>query len=279
MNQQDDVVVIDGTVYRTGCIPVDDVNKLKAIPNLKDVGLPKITLEDAIEYCRSKTYFARNVFGAGWIGNQNGYGSCNGYAGAKALQRARFTRRLKPVVLSGEGLYGQINGGRDQGSMLVDGMKAIETTGVPTEATIPPRQLIYASRFPSNWKEEAGRFKADECYQLLDEMDLVTALVLDFQCVVGVHAGSNWTRMDANEMVPYSPGPGNHAVGVDDVRYRGDRFEFEHYGSWGASVHKNGRAFLTWEGHLASTIRNHGFYAIRSTKDDPQDSDNPPIVH
>lgn len=266
-----DAIVINGTVYRTGCNPVDDENKLKAIPNLKDVGLPKVSLDDAIEYCKSKLFFARNVFGPTWIGNQGQAGSCNGYAGAKALQRARVRRRLDFIKLSGEGLYGQINGNRDDGSQLVDGMVAIAETGVPTEELIPPRTAIYTSKFPDSWKEVASHYKAEEPYALMDEWDLVSALVLGFDVVVAVHVGNNWTTMDSNHIIPYSPGPGNHAVGVDDIRYRGTRFEFEHYGSWGTSVHDNGRAFLTWEGHLQSTRKNHGFYAIRSTIDDKQE--------
>lgn len=264
-------VVINGTVFRTGCNPVDDVNKLKAIPNLKDVGLPKVSLDEAIDYCKSKTYFARNYFTPEWIGNQGSYGSCNGYAGAKALQRARVKRRLNFIKLSGEGLYAQINGNEDNGSQLVDGMVTIGKTGIPTEEVVPPRSKIYVSQFPSNWKEVASHYKAEEAYALMDEEDLITALVLGFDVVVAVHVGNNWTSMNADGVIPYSPGPGNHAVGVDDIRYKNNRFEFEHYGSWGTSIHANGRAFLTWEGHLKSTRQYHGFYAIRSTIDDKQE--------
>lgn len=263
-----DAIIINGQIYRTGNIPVDDVNKLKAIPNLKDLGLPKVSRDEAIDYCRTKTFFARNVFGPTWIGNQGNYGSCNGYAGAKALQRARVRRRLDFIKLSGEGLYAQINGNQDNGSMLVDGMKAIETTGVPTEDVIPPRSKIYTSQFPSNWKDVASHYKAEEPYALMDEWDLVSALVLGFDVVVAVHVGNNWTSMNNNQVIPYSPGPGNHAVGVDDIRYRADQFEFEHYGSWGTGIHAEGRAFLTWEAHLKQTRQYHGFYAIRSTIDD-----------
>jgi len=272
-------IEIQGIIYRTGCNPVEDAGMLKAVPNLKDVGLPKVSRGEAIDYCKTKTFFARHLFSSSWIGNQGNYGSCNGYAGAKALQRARVRRRLKPVFLSGEGLYAQINGNRDNGSMLVDGMEAIQANGVPTEEMIPPRSSIYVSQFPVGWKENAGRFQANECYQLLDEWDLVTALVLGFDCVVAVHVGNNWQQMDSNGVIPYSPGPGNHAVGVDDIAYMNNRFLFEHYGSWGTGIHKEGRAYLTWDGHLITTRPNHGFYAIRSTEDDVADADNPlPLV-
>lgn len=271
-------IEINGKIYRTGCNPVKNVGRLKAIPNLKDVGLPKVTRAEAIEYCQTKTFFARNFFPASWIGSQGNAGSCNGYAGAKTLQRARARRRLKFVPLSGEGLYAQINGNRDDGSQLVDGMEAMQNGGVPTEILIPPRSKIYMSQFPSGWKDEAARFKGDECYQLMDEWDIVTALVLGFDVVVAVHVGSNWTTMNSNQVIPYSPGPGNHAVGVDDIRLKDNRFEFEHFGSWGTSIHSQGRAYLTWEGHLKTTRQYHGFYAIRSTTDDPLDTDNPPVV-
>jgi hypothetical protein len=187
-----------------------------------------------------------------------------------SLERARVRRKLPHVVLSGDGLYALINGGRDEGSQLVDGMEKIQETGIPTAETVPYGH-IYMRQIPASAWEEAKRFKGFRLYQLKSEKDLITALTLWYDVVVGVQVNNNWLKMDAQEVIPPQPGPGNHAIGVDDIRYNSQkgRFEFQHYGSWGPDNHHDGRAWLTWDGHLKTTVNYHGFYAIQSTLDDP----------
>lgn len=209
----------------------------------------------------------RTRFG-GYVRNQGSRGSCNGYAGAKALERARSRRYLDRVELSGEGLYAQINGNRDGGSLLVDGMRAIQANGVPPASMVPHEEYLYNRISAEAWRE-AAKYKAFECYQITNEAEMISALVLGFDVVVAVHAGRDFTTLRNDGTVPPSPGPGNHAVGVDDLRYSTtrSRFEFDHYGSWGLNVHDQGYAFLSWDDHLKYTVNNHGFYAIRSTID------------
>ena len=264
-----EVVTPDGT-FRTGCIAPSSAAVFAHIPVLADT-VPILSVDKAKEYIDKKNYNSQDIF-KGWIRNQGGRGSCNGYAGAKALQRARMIRRQKFAELSGEGLYAQINGGQDQGSMLYDAMAKIMATGVPTTASVPYEEYRFDRIKPAAW-EEAKRFKGEELYAIKSEPELVTAHCLGFMVVVAVHAGSNWTRLTDTDMVPRSPGAGNHAVGVDDIRYSLQRSQFEycHFGSWGESVHNQGYAWLSWNNHLATTVGYHGFYAIRSTIDDPQD--------
>ena len=73
---------------------------------------------DIIDKDRVKS---RDLFGDDWVYNQGNIGSCNGCAGAKALERSRVKSGMDHVVLSGEYLYSRINDSRDIGSMLDDG--------------------------------------------------------------------------------------------------------------------------------------------------------------
>lgn len=221
----------------------------------------------------------RELFaGRDWIGNQGRYGSCNGYAGAKALEKSRVLRGLKHVKLSGEGLYAQINGGRDGGSMLDDGMEALEKNGCPTEATVKVREFYTPRTLPEAARHEMPRFKAADCFRIDTEIQLASAIAQDFMCVAAVHVGEAYQNLDRDGVRGASHGDGNHAIHCVDVRIVDGEFQFDEAGSWDLDNGDQGYAWLTWRKHFISTVRNHAFYAIRSTIDDPQDADNPTIL-
>lgn len=217
----------------------------------------------------------RELFaGADWIPNQGNVGSCNGQAGAKALEKARALRGQKHIKLSGEGLYAQINGGRDNGSMLDDGMEAIQAVGVPEAKYFTEGKFYKPAEFRNNADavKSASRFKALECYRIDNAQQLASALCRDFICVVAVHVAGGYDRLDSRGVRGATSGPGNHAVHVVDVRLSPDGdYEFDEAGSWGLRNGHGGYAWITWKKHLASTVRHHAFYAIRSTIDDPED--------
>lgn len=254
--------------FKLGCLVPESPRLFADVPVFEDTVVPW-TREALIRYCASaERVRGRNRFGPRLVRNQGRRGSCNGYAGAKALERARLRRFLDYVELSGEGLYAQISGGVDNGSLLVDGMRAIQTTGVPAAAYVPHEEYRRERLSPEAWAS-ASRHKAFECYQVTTEVGLATALAAGFDCVVAVHVTDSWMRLVAGGYIPPANGLGNHAVGVDDVIYDAARgvFAFDHYGSWGTDIHEGGYALLTWEGHLRETVKHHGFYAIRSTID------------
>lgn len=218
---------------------------------------------------------ARQVFtGQEWIKNQRRRSSCNGFAGAKALERARVKRGEKHVALSGEGLYAQINRNLDQGSLLEDGMKKMQDFGIPPESMVPSEEFLW-SKISDEAKQAAARFKALECYRVDTEEELASGLAAGFVGVVAVHANNDFMKLDSNGRVFPTDGPGNHAVGVDDVRLFGDEYEFDMFNSWGEQYGQGGRGWISWKRHLKTPVRYHAFYLIRSSIDDPQGT-NPP---
>lgn len=216
----------------------------------------------------------RDRWGTERIKNQGNRGACNGFAGATADEEARELRGLPFVALSGEGLYAQINGGRDQGSMLDDGMKALMETGVPPESMVPHEEYRW-SRVSAEAKAACSRFRAFECYGVDTEDELVDGLASDFVGVVAVHASNAWSNLDSDGRCGTSNGMGNHAVAVDGLRWFDDEWNFDMPNSWDTRWGKNGRGWLTWQRHFLTSIKHHDFYLIRSTLDDPQ-GDNPP---
>lgn len=203
--------------------------------------------------------------------NQGSYGSCNGWAGAKGVEKTRVDRGLPYVGLSGESLYAQINFDRDQGSILEDGMEAIQKTGV-APLDLVPRGQIYMRQLSQQAKDSMVNYRALECYAVSDsntaEMELATGLALGFQAIVAVHADNAFMRLDGDGIAYGGRGAGNHSVNVDDVLiHPSGYFMFDMDNSWGLTYGDKGRALLTWDRHLRHTNPYHVFYLIRSTVD------------
>lgn len=233
--------------------------------------LDRNTLE---RIAKSNTSVGRTLFDRSFIKNQGQYGSCNGFAGAAALTRARIRRGLKRVDLSGAYLYSLINGGRDNGSHLSAGMKTLAETGCATEATVPWNK-IYPSKYDrSKANREAAKYKAFECYRVDNEAELWTALALGWDVVVAVHVGRRFSTLDRNGVAGVDSGQGNHAVICDGLVWAGGEICGDGVNSWGTGWGDKGRMLLRWA-HFRQTIGIHSFYAIRSTTDG---DDRPPAV-
>lgn len=227
-----------------------------------------------VRIAKSNTATGRTMFDSSFIQDQGQYGSCNGFAAAAALTRARIRRGLKRKTLSGSYLYSLINGGRDNGSMLDDGMRVLQSRGCATIETVKPSQ-IYPSKYDrSKADREAAKHKAFECYQIGTRDGLWTALALGFDVVVAVHAGNSFSSIDRNGIAGINNGGGNHAVMCDGLLYAGGEIVADGVNSWGTRWGDRGRMLLRWK-HFEQTIGVHSFYAIRSSTDG---EDGPPGV-
>lgn len=220
---------------------------------------------------------ARNRFPFSIYGkNQGQLGSCNGWACSQTIEKGRVRRGLQHVKLSGESVYAQINGGLDQGSLLSDGFKALEKTGCAPQELVPMGTYLW-NRVTQQAKDAMQDYRGFELYAFSDdpktaELELATALALEFECVVAVHATNAFMKLDMDGVAYYSAGPGNHSVNVDDVGILNNEFVFDMPNSWGPSYGDNGRALLTWKNHLVHTYKYHQFFAVRSTVDGRQET-------
>ena len=68
--------------------------------------------------------------------DQDGRGQCNCSATGEVVESARNMAGLTYVHLSAGDLYSQINGGRDDGSTLEDGLYAAMNTGIATAMSV-----------------------------------------------------------------------------------------------------------------------------------------------
>lgn len=217
-------------------------------------------------------YGRRSLFDLSWNSNQRNTNACNGHATARALTRAFYLKTLERTLLSGPDAYAQMNGGRDQGSSLARGLQVV-TSGIATEATVPTD--IYSRSAAA--LAERPRFRGHEPIPVETQEEFATGLLLGFQGVVAVHVdrSGRYESLDGNGVSRGGNGPGNHAVGVDDLRLASDgTIEFDQYGSWGSHA---ARLWLRWDQHLVECVRRHRFWLIAAALDDPNGS-NPPAV-
>ena len=255
--------------HHTGLLVPDA--KSTALPRLRDA-VTRIKQSDILEIINDPGRLAgRDRFGSSYIKHQGNRGSCNGYAGAKALERARELAGQPYVPLSGEGLYAQINDGWDRGSGLQEGMEALISRGTSPEDMVP-RETYLWRRISEEAKRAMPRFRIGEAYRVEDELELSWGLANQFVGVVAVHANNSFSRLDNDGVVTPTSGVGNHAVGVDDVRYFDNMFQFDMFNSWGLSYGWDGRGWLGWGLHFTKTIRYHSFYLIRAATEDPDDA-------
>jgi hypothetical protein len=260
----------DGTTYRLGTlvpdVKPDTMARLSAAPGFRVWSRNEI--EDAI---RAKPMKRRTQFaGRDWVVNQRSRGSCNCAAATGVLRRAMALEGRNDVPqLSWEFLYAQLVDGDDRGSMLDDGMHALLTTGVPPldPARHPINRDIRKRDYTAEEHAAAKGFTAELCYQVDTEEELATLLLSGQGAgVVAVHVGNSFTSLDRSGFAGADSGPGNHAVGVQDVELIGGELAFDCFNSWDLNFGDAGHCYLSWRRHFRQTNQNHAFYAVVAAK-------------
>ena len=203
--------------------------------------------------------------------------SCNLYMAAwmQCVEMYRFTG--KKVRLSPEWVYAQINGGRDGGSMLDDGMIAMMRGGMPefTQEFYERFRMDDFSMEERRWATESSK---DHCFSeayvaptqnSFEEMilSLYSCIAEGGVCGCAVHVGPNYMRSGVT--AGFDPGVGNHAVpavqlhlltprpkSIEDIQMLSPQ-------SWDRGFANNGFTRLTAK-HLYETGKYHATYCVRA---------------
>ena len=277
----DTITTPDGVDRRLGCLV--PASFPASAPRWADrVGAGTVLALDQIRAQlagRPSAFGRRAIFtGRKWIRNQWQFGSCNGWSTALALSRERVLRgqatALDAVILSGADAYSQMNGGQDNGSMLYDGIKVVEA-GIAPESMVP-YDRIYTSQISAAAKTERAKYRGFEPEAVDSQEEFATALLLGFPGVVAVHVAGAFNSLDGRGVCQGGNGPGNHSVGIDDIRVAPDgTLEFDMFNSWDTTWGDGGRCWLTWNRHLQTTVQYHRFWILRSAIDG---GDSPPAA-
>lgn len=267
-----ETIVIGGEERVLGCLsPV-----LLGKPFLKADAWADKKPTFTLEQLKANPVSRRKTFGRRFVKNQRSHGSCNGFSCTAAVAKTRYLRGQKWEDLSGAFCYAQMNGGRDQGSMLDDGMEVVQQVGVAPES-YGGWDRIYQQHYGRDAYEAAKRFRAEEVLVLNSELELASAILLRYIPVVAVHVDGNFDRVGVDGVSRGGQGVGNHSIHLDGFSWSEQLgcLKFDNEGSWGPEWGDEGRIFLTWERHLKACRQYHQFFGVRGVVDDPQ-GENPP---
>lgn len=238
-------------------------------PALSENEIKNIITSTSYEFGRE--WFKNGAQWSDWF-NQNGYGSCAGYAGAYASSKAIQLGGQPQQILSGDYLYSLVNGGRDRGSGLNENMQAITSKGIALKSTVGLGG-IYRNKYNTTTADrEALRFRGHELYSTPDKQTVATALALRMPVVIAIHVTRNWRQFNSKNILASGTGVGNHCEHLDDIKWDNELgdFLFHKCSSHGKSYGDNGACWITWDQHLATPSRYHMFYALTSMVKDPQ---------
>lgn len=240
--------------------------------------------------------------------NQASLGKCNASATIHAAHQIRELTGQEPldrknIVLSDCHLYMNINGGRDQGSLLNKGMERIRTNGMSPRSLqrdgkswMFPTDVYARSQVDPFWlrvaDEEAKNFIGFEPMVIPDNWgDFVpamsTAIAREYPIIIAWHVGNNGMRLTSGHggegYAINSNGPGNHATVVHSGKYVGGRdcVHGDLMNTWGpvASADygprsngwgEGGFGLLTMES-LFQCRKNHVFWVFVSISENPKD--------
>lgn len=253
--------------------------KLKPDPVVRGKMAHISSLISLVPRSQWKTQGRRAVMGATFITNQKTHGSCVGYSAAQAMSRSRVIRGLPYARLSGAYIYSWINGGRDNGAMITDALAVLRDHGTCLESTVP-WDVIYRSGTKVG-DEEAKRFKSIGDYAITSNDQgsafdwIASAIMCGLIPQFAVEVGNNFERMDANGVLGFDSGYGNHSVHADDLIEINGKWYLDEPNTWGTGFGQEGRGLLS-EKHI-QTIVDHGgedAYVHVDAIDDP----NNPVV-
>ncbi len=266
-----------------------DERRMGSLPD-RDVPLALVTFEEALEaagealltdaqieeICRSGVMDGRAKFGSTMVDNQNTHGSCNGFLEAGVLGCARVRRGEPFEFLSGAYAYSLMNGGRDQGSQLAAGLAGV-AGGVCRRELCNWRQIYPHLYDRAACAADAKRFRGFLQYPCATLRGLWSGLAMGFDGGVAVHAAGRFMSTDSTGMAGVANGGGNHAVRCDGIVWGPNGPTGTGVNSWGTGYGDGGRMLMD-ERHFAQTFRNHQFWILPTTTDDPDDANKPPRI-
>ncbi|MEQ8351853.1 MAG: C1 family peptidase [Leptospiraceae bacterium] len=201
------------------------------------------------------------------VGNQGQQGSCVAWAVAYAAKsyQERIERNWQydsPMsggsgqrVFSPAYVYNQINGGRDDGSVLDDAMQLAVQQGIAPWAAMPYNPNDFRRQPNSGARQQAGSFKARSFKRIpANNLDAVKAELASGNPVVfGIPVDDAFYNLRSGQVYDRKAGQnyGGHAmtlVGYDDSKRspNGDVGAFKLINSWGTSWGTSGYGWISY---------------------------------
>lgn len=193
--------------------------------------------------------------------NQEQAGSCQGWTCADTVTILRRKRGINDgVVFAGNYVYSLLNGGRDNGSALVDGLQEIQTKGVPPVSIAGGAMNIWRKNTTSMDSEAVKHIVVPgTIFELQNWTEILSAAalggVINFAVMVG-NAFSNYK----SGIVPVANGVGNHSVTGVDVEIINGVPQLVMKNHWGLTWGMAGFGYIQ-SSAVTQTIPVHGAWA------------------
>jgi hypothetical protein len=196
------------------------------------------------------------------VHDQDGRGQCNASATCTCIEGSREIAGQSYDYLSAGDLYSQINGGRDQGSTLEDGLAAALHNGVATVKLVP---YVWDGRNhgrDSAVTAERMKYRVTEAYLCPTFDHLASALQQGFLVVHGLMWRDNF-KPDSDGWLPTQGrgGAGGHALCGYGLAARNGSWGIKTRNSWGVTWGMGGNCVIP-ESLFGNQIT--GYWAIRS---------------
>lgn len=165
--------------------------------------------------------------------DQGEIGECNAAATVSSMERTRNRQgEAEYVALSAADLYKRINGGRDQGSFLEDGLKESMRTGIARADIVPFTD--WEGNYPGAL-EDRKNFRVLEAFLCPTFGHCMSAVLSGFDLISGIPWYDTYMRVDSDGWLPQPGGKaGGHAIHGYKPTLR-KRQSGKEYGIW----HKN----------------------------------------
>lgn len=193
--------------------------------------------------------------------NQGSFGSCQGWTCADVITILRKKRGIEDnVVFSGSYVYSLLNGGQDNGSALVDGLKEIQTKGTVPVSMCPPTHVW--RKDTTGLDEEAAKHIVipGTIFELQNWTEILSAAVLGGVVNFAVMCDRTRFANYKTGIVPITRGVGNHSVTGIDVEIVNGTPLLVMKNHWGRTWGMAGFGYVS-EGSVTQTIPVHGAWA------------------
>jgi len=188
-------------------------------------------------------------------GDQGRQGSCVAWATAYALktylEKVDFgwDQNQPEHKFSPAYVYNQINGGKDQGAQISDGMKLIVNQGVCSLKTMPYSDKDFKKQPNAAQKKEAAKYKSKNWGTLKagDVKQMKGKLAANAAIVVGIPVHPDFMNINnKNQIYDNDSGElkGYHAICF--VGYDDSKKAFKFINSWGANWGLNGFGYMSY---------------------------------
>lgn len=216
--------------------------------------------------------------------NQGRIGKCNTSALKGGVHQIRESMGLPFVEMSDSWMYIQINGGRDQGSVLEDAARLSEKGMAPKSLDVGGKQTDFpeavynSSQVNRDVMQAANKaspdFTSHELFTVPDKWEdfvhvIATALAADLPVIHAWHVGGNGMSLN-NGYVNNSRGSGNHANFFHSAKWVGGStlVHPDDQNSWGTQWGEGGFGLFTMESAFQCR-KYHMFYVLTSLNIDP----------